>query len=163
MYYQACLDKVVDWQVATRLVQGWKAQGLEIVFTNGCFDLLHLGHLKYLAEARGLGGKLVVGINSDASVRKLKGEQRPIHGIEMRTVQMAALAFVDLVVVFEQDTPLQLIELLTPDVLVKGGDYAPEQIVGADWVVEHGGDVKSLEFVEGMSTTKLIEDMKGRL
>lgn len=131
----------------------WRAAGDIIVFTNGCFDLLHYGHLYYLAAARDLGQRLVVGLNSAASVRRLKGPQRPINDEATRAHQVAALEFVDAVVFFENDTPLELIEQVQPDVLVKGGDWKPEQIVGADRVLARGGRVISLPFVEGYSTT----------
>ncbi len=133
----------------------WRAAGDIIVFTNGCFDLLHYGHLHYLAAARDLGQRLVVGLNSAASVRRLKGPQRPINDEATRAHQVAALEFVDAVVFFENDTPLELIEQVQPDVLVKGGDWKPEQIVGADRVLARGGRVLSLPFVEGYSTTSI--------
>lgn len=133
----------------------WRAAGQKIVFTNGCFDLLHFGHLHYLADARDLGDRLVVGLNSAASVRRLKGPTRPINDEHTRTHALAALQFVDAVVIFEDDTPLELIRAAMPDVLVKGGDWRPEQIVGADLVLANGGEVRSLPFVDGYSTTSL--------
>lgn len=142
----------------------WRAAGERIVFTNGCFDLLHYGHLHYLAQARDLGQRLVIGLNSAASVRRLKGPTRPINDELTRTHQMAALAFVDAVVVFEAGTPYALIKQVQPDILVKGGDWQPEQIVGADLVLARGGQVLSLPFVEGYSTTNIeqkIWDSRG--
>lgn len=133
----------------------WRAAGETIVFTNGCFDLLHYGHLHYLAHARDLGQRLVIGLNSAASVRRLKGPTRPINDELTRTHQLAALAFVDAVVVFEADTPYALIQQVQPDILVKGGDWQPEQIVGSDLVLARGGQVLSLPFVEGYSTTNI--------
>jgi rfaE bifunctional protein nucleotidyltransferase chain/domain len=147
--------KIMDWDQATEQVQAWQAEGQKIVFTNGCFDLLHYGHLHYLAEARGLGDRLVLGLNSAASVARLKGPHRPINDEMTRTWQMAALGFVDLVVVFEKDTPLELIETIQPDILIKGGDYAPESIVGAEVVLQKGGQVLTLPFIEGYSTTRI--------
>ncbi len=141
-------------QLQSQLVQ-WRAAGEKIVFTNGCFDLLHYGHLHYLAQARDLGNRLVIGLNSGASVSRLKGPNRPINDEPTRSHQMAALEFVDAVVVFESDTPLELIEAVAPDILVKGGDWRPDQIVGSEFVLAHGGKVLSLPFVEGYSTTNI--------
>ena len=156
-HFEEIMRKCVSWADAKTIVDGWKSQGFEIVFTNGCFDILHYGHLRYLADARDLGDRLVVGLNSTASVKRLKGPTRPVNDDETRLAQMAALSFVHLVVVFDEDTPLQLIELLVPNILVKGGDYTPDQIVGSDLVLAHGGEVRSLPFYEGYSTTKTIE------
>lgn len=133
----------------------WRAAGQRIVFTNGCFDLLHYGHLHYLAAARDLAERLVVGMNSADSVRRLKGPKRPINDELTRTHLLAALEPVDAVIVFEEDTPLALIQALSPEILVKGGDWRPEQIVGADWVLARGGAVLSLPFVDGYSTTNI--------
>ncbi len=131
--------------------------GKKVVFTNGCFDLLHVGHVRYLQEAKSLGSILVVGLNTDSSVQKLKGPSRPIQNENDRAEILAALACVDFTVLFSEDTPAELIRKVHPDVLVKGGDWKPEQIVGADFVLSYGGEVKSLQFVEGKSTTKIIE------
>ncbi len=139
----------------TQTIARWRAEGDTIVFTNGCFDLLHYGHLHYLAAARNLGDRLVVGLNSAASVQRLKGPSRPINDEQTRTHLLAALEMVDAVVVFEADTPLELIERLQPDVLVKGGDWKPEQIVGSAAVLARGGQVRSLPFVAGYSTTNI--------
>lgn len=137
-----------------------KAQGRKIVFTNGCFDILHVGHITYLRKAKSLGDILVVGVNSDDSVKRLKGESRPINTCEDRMVLLSSLDFVDYVVEFKEDTPAGLIEKIIPDVLVKGGDYKPEEIAGADFVLANGGEVKILDFVEGKSTTSIVEKMK---
>ena len=145
-----------DWAFAKTQCDTWKKAGEKLVFTNGCFDLLHVGHVTYLAEARTLGTKLIVGINSDASVRKLKGASRPIQSEYDRATILAALRSVDLVVVFSQDTPLLLIEELLPHVLVKGGDYKVDDIVGAKEVLAHGGEVKVLSFVAGKSTSAIV-------
>jgi D-beta-D-heptose 7-phosphate kinase/D-beta-D-heptose 1-phosphate adenosyltransferase len=134
--------------------------GAKIVFTNGCFDLLHAGHIHYLAEARALGQCLVVGLNSDASVARLKGEHRPIKEETSRALLLASLLFVDLVVIFSEDTPLQLINQLKPDVLVKGGDYTEATVVGAKAVRSWGGDVQLLSFLPGYSTSKLEAKIK---
>lgn len=130
------------------------------VFTNGCFDLLHPGHVAYLATARSLGDKLIVGLNSDASVTRLKGEERPINPENDRALMLAALESVDYVVVFEEDTPYELITLLRPQVLVKGGDYTRETIVGSDVVEQEGGEVVVIRFEEGYSSTRIIEKIK---
>ncbi len=132
----------------------------KIVFTNGCFDVLHFGHVHYLLEARKLGDILVVGLNSDDSVRRLKGPARPINGEKERAFVLAALGCVDYVVLFEEDTPENLIKAVHPDVLVKGGDYALDQIVGADFVRQNGGIVTTIPFVEGYSSTLVIEQLK---
>ena len=133
-----------------------KNRNKKIVFTNGCFDLLHAGHVAYLQEAASLGDKLIVGLNSDASTRRLKGSHRPINPENERKSILEALACVDEVVIFQEDTPLQVIKKIKPDVLVKGGDWTPEQIVGSDFVLDRGGEVKSLKFVEGLSSTNII-------
>jgi D-beta-D-heptose 7-phosphate kinase/D-beta-D-heptose 1-phosphate adenosyltransferase len=142
---------------ARQLLSRWRAAGQTIVFTNGVFDLLHRGHAEYLAEAAALGDRLVVGINSDASVRRLKGAHRPIVGAEDRRALVAALRSVDLAVVFGEDTPLRLIEEVAPDVLVKGGDWAVEKIVGREFVEGRGGRVLNVKLREGLSTSKLAE------
>lgn len=133
-----------------------------IVFTNGCFDLLHVGHIRYLQEAKSLGDFLFVGLNSDASVRRLKGPERPIQCQDDRAEILLALRCVDWVAIFDEDTPLELIQQVKPQILVKGGDWKPEQIVGSDFVLKNGGEVRSLGFSEGRSTTKIIEVASGK-
>lgn len=133
-----------------------------VVFTNGCFDILHRGHVEYLDRARRLGDRLVVGVNTDASVRRLKGPGRPLVGQGDRAWILAALECVDAVVLFDEDTPRELIAALLPDVLTKGGDYAPEGIVGRKEVVDAGGRIEVIPFVEGYSTTDLVERMRRR-
>ena len=132
-----------------------------VVFTNGCFDILHAGHVKYLREAASLGEVLVVGLNSDASVKRLKGSSRPVNNQEDRAEILCALGFVDYVVIFDEDTPLELIKIIQPDVLVKGGDYKPENVVGADFVKSRGGELFLIPFVEGKSTTNIIRKIEG--
>lgn len=139
----------------------WR-RGKKLVFTNGCFDLLHIGHIRYLQEAAALGDMLVLGLNSDASVRRLKGAARPIHREEDRAEILAALECVNFVVLFEEDTPYHLISQIQPDVLVKGGDWASEDIVGSDIVLAHGGEVHSLHFVKGYSTTDIVDRIRGQ-
>lgn len=131
------------------------------VFTNGVFDIIHPGHLTYLAEARALGDRLIVGLNSDASVKRLKGAERPIMNQEARAQLLASLFFVDGVVIFDEDTPLELITKLKPDILVKGGDYTEANIVGAKEVRAYGGEVQVLPFIEGFSSTSIIDRIAG--
>jgi D-beta-D-heptose 7-phosphate kinase/D-beta-D-heptose 1-phosphate adenosyltransferase len=138
----------------------WRARGLKVGFTNGCFDILHRGHVAYLMQARSWCDRLVVGLNSDASIRRLKGESRPINDLEARAVVLAGLAGVDLVAPFDEDTPLALIEAARPDVLIKGSDYRIDQVVGADRVASWGGEVRLADFVEGWSTSEAIAKMK---
>lgn len=153
--------KIQDWETASRTLAAWRIGGQRIVFTNGCFDLLHPGHLHYLAEARALGQRLVLGLNSDDSVQRLKGAHRPIVPQADRALLLASLLFVDLVVVFDEDTPLELIQHLQPDVLVKGGDYTIDTIVGAQEVLAGGGAVEVLSFLPGYSTSALEAKIKG--
>lgn len=127
-----------------------------VVFTNGCFDIIHAGHIDYLSKARNLGEVLVVGLNSDESVRRLKGPQRPINDVDARSKVLASLFFVDYVIVFEEDTPLNLIKSVRPDILVKGGDYTRDTVVGADFVESCGGKVVILPLLKGYSTTSIL-------
>ncbi|MCM2356541.1 MAG: bifunctional D-glycero-beta-D-manno-heptose-7-phosphate kinase/D-glycero-beta-D-manno-heptose 1-phosphate adenylyltransferase HldE [Geobacteraceae bacterium] len=154
--------KIKNRDVLAAVIAEEKEQGKRVVFTNGCFDLLHAGHVKYLQKARSFGDLLVLGLNSDASVRRLKGDKRPLIGEEERSHLLAALDCVDYVVIFDEDTPLQLIEALRPQVLVKGGDYAPEGVVGKDLVESYGGRLELVEFVDGKSTTGIIEKILER-
>lgn len=149
--------KIKNLDVMAGIVNGEKAKGKKVVFTNGCFDLLHAGHVKYLQMARSLGDFLVLGLNSDTSVRRLKGEKRPLIGEAERAHILAALDCVDYLVIFDEDTPLRLIEALKPDILAKGGDYTPDRVVGKDVVESSGGRVELIEFVDGKSTTGIIE------
>ncbi|HEY6872624.1 MAG TPA: D-glycero-beta-D-manno-heptose-7-phosphate kinase [Geobacteraceae bacterium] len=149
--------KIKNREVLAAIIAEERQQGKRTVFTNGCFDLLHVGHVKYLQKARSMGDLLVLGLNSDASVRRLKGDTRPLIGEQERAQLLAALDCVDYVVIFDEDTPLRLIETLRPQVLVKGGDYTPEGVVGKDLVESYGGRVELVEFVDGKSTTNIIE------
>lgn len=135
-------------------------KGSKLVFTNGCFDILHVGHIKYLQQAKALGDVLVVGLNSDASVKRLKGDERPVQVEADRAEVLAALACVDFVCLFKEDTPIDLIKRVKPDYLVKGGDWPIEKIVGHDFVTSYGGQVKSLPFVPGRSTSSILERIK---
>ena len=138
----------------------WRLLGKKIVFTNGVFDILHQGHIASLSEAASYGHILIVGVNADASVKRLKGETRPINSEQSRALLLASLVMIDAVLIFEEDTPLHLITNILPDVLVKGGDYTVEQIVGAKEVIANGGEVKIAPIVEGFSTTRIIEKMR---
>jgi D-beta-D-heptose 7-phosphate kinase/D-beta-D-heptose 1-phosphate adenosyltransferase len=142
------------------VVEGWKRQGLRVGFTNGCFDILHRGHVAYLAQARGWCDRLVVALNTDASVRRLKGEGRPINDLDSRAVVIGGLQSVDRVTAFDDPTPLALIERLRPDVLIKGADYSREAVVGGDLVESWGGEVRLATFEDGYSTTKTIGKMR---
>jgi len=144
-------------------IQNWKHSHQKVVFTNGVFDILHIGHISYLAKAHELGDKLVIGLNADASVKRLKGDTRPINNQYNRALLLAALFYVDAVVVFEEDTPQQLIASILPDVLVKGADYSIENIVGAKEVLANGGTVKTIEFIDGHSSTALINKLNADL
>lgn len=149
-------SKIVSPEVLKSKIAAYRLKSESIVFTNGCFDLLHLGHVTYLAKAADLGSRLVVGINSDNSVRGLdKGALRPLQNQESRALIMASLAVVDLVVIFDEPTPLSLIELVQPDVLVKGGDWQPTSIVGYQEVIARGGQVLSIPLEEGYSTSNI--------
>jgi D-glycero-beta-D-manno-heptose 1-phosphate adenylyltransferase len=152
--------KILDSNSAQQLAVSWQSEGKKIVFTNGCFDIVHLGHIDYLEKARNLGDKLILGLNTDASVRRLKGETRPVVNEYARSRMMSAFEFIDAVVLFDEPTPLELIQKISPDILVKGDDYTPETIVGADFVIEKGGEVKTIALVKGYSTTALIEKIK---
>ena len=154
------LLKIQSPEEAAKIVKSWQAESRQVVFSNGCFDIVHLGHIDYLEKARNLGDRLVIGLNTDESVRKLKGASRPIVNEQARARMMAAMDFVDLVVLFGEDTPLKLIETLKPDILVKGNDYKISNIVGADFVIGNGGKVMTLDLIPGYSTSKIIEKIK---
>jgi D-beta-D-heptose 7-phosphate kinase/D-beta-D-heptose 1-phosphate adenosyltransferase len=149
--------KIKTREELQRLIHNLKKNGKRIVFTNGCFDILHVGHVRYLEQAKSLGDVLVVGINSDRSVRGLKGPRRPILPVEERGEILSGLGCADYITVFDEPTPFELISLLQPDVLVKGGDWTPEQVVGREVVEGSGGRVVILPFVEGSSTTNIID------
>jgi rfaE bifunctional protein nucleotidyltransferase chain/domain len=155
-------NKLTDIQSLKYLVKGWQDAGEKVVFTNGVFDLVHIGHITYMVKAAELGDKLIIGLNSDSSVKRIKGDDRPVNDQANRAALLAALFFVDAVVIFDEDTPLDLITALLPDILVKGADYAVENIVGAKEVIANGGDVKTINFVEGYSSTSIIKKIKER-
>lgn len=155
-------NKLLQGDEAERYAYRMGFTGKKVVFTNGCFDVLHHGHLSYLREAAELGDILIVGLNSDASVKRLKGESRPLNNEADRILALSSLLFVDAVVVFDEDTPEALIKRINPHVLVKGGDYTEDAVVGAAFVKAAGGEVKILPFVDGYSTTGFIEKVKAQ-
>lgn len=152
-------SKIFDQSLLLQRVAMWRFQGRKIVFTNGCFDILHKGHVEYLSKARDLGDILIIGLNTDASVSRLKGSGRPVQDQSSRALVLASLRVVEAVVFFEEDTPYNLIDLVKPDVLVKGGDYTEENIVGADVVKANGGSVVIIPLVEGYSTSGIIKKL----
>jgi rfaE bifunctional protein nucleotidyltransferase chain/domain len=154
-------SKIVSQVEIQRMVNIWKMKSEKVVFTNGCFDILHRGHLEYLSAAADLGMRLIVGLNSDASVKRLKGENRPINSIDDRALALASLHVVDAVVIFEEETPELLIKAIKPNILAKGGDYSIDQIVGADFVKKNGGEIAIIAFTQGYSTTTFLERLKG--
>jgi len=149
-------DKVLNQDLLKARLNIWRLLEKKIVFTNGCFDLVHAGHIDYLAKAADLGDKLIIGLNSDQSTRNIKGSGRPITDEYSRSLVLASFSFVDAVVLFDAETPLQLIKMVNPDILVKGADYTIDQIVGSDFVIQNGGSVQTLEYLPGYSTS-LIE------
>lgn len=157
------INKISTVALLKTQVQNWQSKGQKIVFTNGVFDLLHIGHITYLAKAAELGEKLIIGLNSDSSVRRIKGESRPINDQNSRAAILAALFFVDAIVIFEEDTPLSLISTLLPDILVKGADYSVENIVGSKEVLANGGEVKTIDLVKGYSSTSIIEKIRQQI
>ncbi|GAB3554485.1 D-glycero-beta-D-manno-heptose 1-phosphate adenylyltransferase [Spirosoma fluminis] len=153
-------SKILSRAEAIRQADQWRAEGQRIVFTNGCFDIVHLGHIDYLEKARSLGDRMILGLNTDASVSCIKGPLRPVVNEYARARLMAALQFVDAVTLFSESTPLELIEAVRPDILVKGNDYTIDTIVGADFVLARGGKVETVALIPGYSTTRLIERIK---
>lgn len=153
-------SKILSREEAKKQVEHWQAEGKKIVFTNGCFDIVHLGHIDYLEKAQALGDKLVLGLNTDASVQRLKGETRPVVNEYARARMMSAMSFIDAVTLFDEETPKELIETLCPNILVKGDDYTVENIVGANFVMARGGEVKTISLVKGYSTSAIIQKIK---
>ncbi|GAB4022427.1 D-glycero-beta-D-manno-heptose 1-phosphate adenylyltransferase [Spirosoma koreense] len=153
-------SKILTREQTIAQADRWRAEGRQIVFTNGCFDIVHLGHIDYLEKARHLGDKLILGLNTDTSVSCVKGPLRPVVNEYARARLMAAFEFVDAVTLFDEPTPIELIEAIRPNILVKGNDYTVATIVGADFVLAHGGRVETIALVPGYSTTKLIERIK---
>jgi rfaE bifunctional protein nucleotidyltransferase chain/domain len=157
------LKKRMELSTLAEKVKNWREQGCKIVFTNGCFDLLHRGHVEYLAQAADFGDKLVIGLNTDASVNRLKGPTRPINDEEARAAVLSALSFVSAVVLFDEPTPLELIRLVQPDVLIKGADYKPEEIVGYDIVTARGGKVATIPLTSGYSTSNIEQRIRKKM
>jgi D-beta-D-heptose 7-phosphate kinase / D-beta-D-heptose 1-phosphate adenosyltransferase len=155
-------EKIMTGEAARQKIAEWRRNNLKVGFTNGCFDLIHPGHIHLLAQARAACNRLVVGLNTDASVRRLKGAGRPIQHETARATVLSSLTSVDLVVLFPEDTPLTLIEAIRPDVLVKGADYSPDQVVGADTVKRNGGKVLLVDLLAGEGTTAMIERVRER-
>lgn len=152
-------SKILPREQLLRKINFWRFKQQRIVFTNGCFDILHAGHIHLLSQAASFGDVLVVGLNTDSSVKNLKGEQRPLQNENTRASILASLFYVDAVVLFSDPTPLELIQAITPDVLVKGGDYSLDKIVGADWVQQRGGKVEIIPLLEGHSTTGIEQNL----
>ena len=159
-YFQIINQKILSDQDLRRMLGYWRFHEQKIVFTNGCFDILHKGHIDYLSKAAALGNKLIVGLNTDASVQRIKGPTRPVNDQQARASVMASLFFVAGVVFFDEDTPYELIKTVQPDILIKGSDYKAEDIVGYDIVTDKGGKVLTLDFLEGYSTTAIIDKLK---
>ena len=157
---EAIQRKILNQQTLNSLLAYWNFKDFKIVFTNGCFDIIHLGHIDYLAKAADLGDKLIIGLNSDASTRRLKGPTRPINDEHSRAMILASLSFVDAVILFDEDTPYNLIKSVQPDILVKGADYKPEDIVGYDIVMAKGGKVETLDYLPGYSTSSIEKKIK---
>lgn len=161
-FHKKLSEKIVTKDSLKDLLHEWNSQKKQIVFTNGCFDILHRGHVEYLCHSKDLGDKLILGLNSDASVKRLgKSPERPINSEDTRALILAGLECVDAIILFNEDTPYELIDFVQPDVLVKGNDYKAEDIVGFDIVNAKGGKVVTIQLVDGFSTTKLIEKLKG--
>jgi len=157
---KSIIDKIFSLATLKSQIKDWQFEGNKVVFTNGVFDLVHIGHITYLAKAAELGHKLIIGLNADSSVKRLKGEERPINNQDNRASLLATMFFVDAVVIFDEDTPLNLINSLLPDILVKGADYSIDQIVGAKEVLANGGEVKTISFVAGYSSSSIIQKIK---
>ncbi len=162
IWNQLIKDKIFSTNTAlAKQVTSWQLHNEKVVFTNGCFDILHLGHIDYLTKAADLGDRLIIAVNTDASVSALKGPSRPIIDEETRAMKLASLVFVDAVILFGEETPLQLITEVRPNVLVKGGDYTIDTIVGASEVQDNGGEVVVIPFLEGHSTTSIVNKITG--
>ncbi len=152
-------NKIMSMENAKIQIKKWQNNDEKVIFTNGCFDILHAGHIRYLFKAKSLGDHLVIGLNTDSSVKILKGKNRPLQDEQDRALILAALEAIDLVVLFDEDTPLEIITFLKPDILVKGSDYTIDNIVGAKEIIQWGGKVETIEFVNGKSTSLIIEKM----
>lgn len=154
------INKIIEGKQLENTLKYWKESGNKVVFTNGCFDILHLGHVDYLEKAKAMGDKLIVGVNTDDSIRRIKGEERPIINENARAKILASMEFIDAVVLFNEDTPFNLIARVMPDILVKGADYKIGNIIGEDVVKENGGTVATIELIEGYSSSAIINKIK---
>ena len=153
-------NKIFDLELLMKKIEKWRSENKKIVFTNGCFDLIHLGHIEILARSSDFGDKLIIGVNSDLSIKKLKGENRPIIEESSRTRQLSELEFVDAVVLFDEETPIKLIETIKPDVITKGGDYTAKNVVGNEVVSQKNGEVVIIPLTQGYSTTSILNKIK---
>ena len=153
-------NKIFDLELLTKKIEKWRSENKKIVFTNGCFDLIHLGHIEILARSADYGDKLIIGVNSDLSIKKLKGENRPIIEESSRIRQLSALEFVDAVVLFDEETPIKLIESIKPNVITKGGDYKAKNVVGNEVVSQKSGEVVIIPLTQGYSTTSILNKIK---
>lgn len=158
--FEKLKSKIVEKDEALSMLSIWHYMGMKVVFTNGCFDLIHRGHVNYLSRAASLGDRMIVGINTDRSVSCLKGPERPLQDEISRAEVLASMFFIDAVVLFDEETPFELINFLKPDILVKGSDYTIDKIVGADVVIANGGRVETMDFIEGYSSTNIINKIK---
>lgn len=159
--FEGVTSKIISSENLNRILSVWRFKSEKIVFTNGCFDIIHRGHVEYLAKAAQKGTKLIIGLNTDASVKRLKGPSRPINDEYARALVLASFSFIDAIVFFDEETPYNLIHKVQPDVLIKGGDYKIEDIVGYDIVTQKGGTVETIDFVDGFSSSSIIK--KGNL
>ncbi len=160
LFHNKLFSKLYTKETIATVIEDWKTNNQKIVFTNGCFDILHRGHVEYLAKAKDLGTILIIGLNTDDSVKRLgKAPDRPINNEETRAIVLSALECVDAIILFNEDTPLQLIEFILPNVLVKGSDYKVENIIGYKAITENGGEVKTIDFVQGFSTTSILKKL----
>ena len=155
--YEISKNKIITPEKLEQLLAVWHFKAYKIVFSNGCFDILHRGHVEYLAKASSLGDKMILGLNSDSSIKRIKGPDRPVQDQLSRSIILASLQFIDAVVLFDEDTPYNLINKIKPDILVKGADYKAEDVVGYDIVTANGGRVETIELVKGYSTTGIIQ------
>ncbi len=155
-------SKIIDIEELVRQLAVWRFLGNKVVFTNGCFDIIHLGHIDYLSKARDLGDRLIIGLNTDDSVKRIKGDSRPITDEKSRAMILASFKFVDAIVLFNEDTPYNLINEVKPDVLVKGSDYSTDEIVGGDIVENNGGEIITIDYLEGYSTTSILNKIKSK-
>ena len=153
-------NKIFDLQLLMKKIEKWRSENKKIVFTNGCFDLIHLGHIEILARSSDFGDKLIIGVNSDLSIKKLKGKNRPIIEESSRIRQLSALEFVDAVILFDEETPIKLIETIKPDVITKGGDYTAKNVVGNEIVSQKNGEVVIIPLTQGYSTTSILNKIK---